>query len=64
MHTQFGIKIYLTLQESRGEENKRSVGDDRKEDKWEEGEIKSKHFWKGTTGMRGMIEGRANGRRE
>ena len=47
MHTQFGMKIYLTLQESREEEDKWG-GDDRREDKWEEGVIRSKHFWGGT----------------
>ena len=44
MHTQFGMKIYLTLQESRGEEDKWGGREDRREGKWEEGGIRSKHF--------------------
>ena len=37
MHTQFGMKIYLTLQESRGEGDKWGEGNDRREGKWEKG---------------------------
>ena len=45
MHTQFGLKIYLTLQECREEEDKQGGGDDGREGKWEEGTIGSKHSW-------------------
>ena len=44
MHTQFVMKFYLTLQESRGEGDKWSWRDDRREVKWEEGVIRSKYF--------------------
>ena len=49
MLIQFGMKIYLTLQESRGEEDKWDGVDDRREGKWKEGLIRSKQFWGGTT---------------
>ena len=42
------MKIYLTLQESRGEGDKWGGGDDRREGKWEEGVVRSRHFWGGT----------------
>ena len=41
------MKIYLTLQGSKGKEISRVEGDDRREGKWEEGVIRSKHFWGG-----------------
>ena len=44
MLTQFGMKNYLTLQESRGERDKWGEGDDRREGKWEKGITRSKHF--------------------
>ena len=37
MLTKFGMKIYLALQESRGEGDKWDEGDDRRESKWEKG---------------------------
>ena len=46
MHTQFGMKIYLTLQESRREGDE--WGDDRRECECEEGVIRSKPFRGGT----------------
>ena len=55
MLTQFGMKIYLMLQESREEGDKWSEGDDRREGKWEEGVIRSKHFW-GKTRSKERIE--------
>ena len=48
MHTQFDMEIYHTPQESKGEGNKWDLGDERREGKWEEGVIRSKHFWGGT----------------
>ena len=48
MLTQFGMKIYLTLQKSRGGRDKWGEGDDKRGGKSEEGVITSKHFWGGT----------------
>ena len=62
MHTQFGMKICLILQESRGEGGKWGEGDDRREGKWKEGVIRSKQFWGGQgqnriNGGQDMMEG-------
>ena len=48
MLTKFGMKIYLTLKESRGGGNKWGERDDRREGKWEKEVTRSKHFWEQT----------------
>ena len=48
MLTKFGMKIYLTLQESRGGGDKYGEGNDRREGKWEKGVTGNKHLWEGT----------------
>ena len=48
MLTIFGMKIYLTLQESRGVSDKWGEGNGRRESKWEKGVTRNKHFWEGT----------------
>ena len=54
MLTKFGMKIYLTLQESRRGGDKWGERNDRREGKWEKGVTRNKHFWEGTRSNEGI----------